>query len=169
MASQDNKLSKFVLSAVLCGLALALSLLDGAISALLPLPGFKLGLANVVSLFALVYLGGGYAALICIVRSLLAALLSGNLTMLFFSLAGGLVSLLIMQLFLTRLSLIKVSVLGGVTHNLMQLLCAAVLTATPQVSYYLPFLVITGAVCGFLIGVLSGLVLRRVKHPLFHS
>ena len=70
-----------------------------------------------------------------------------------------------MFLFLKRLSLIKVSVLGGITHNLMQLLAAALLTATPQVSYYLPFLLLTGAVCGFFIGILTSLVLNRVKSP----
>ncbi|MEA5002173.1 MAG: Gx transporter family protein [Christensenella sp.] len=162
MAS-PGRTSKFILSAVLCGVALALSLVDGAISALLPLPGFKLGLANIVSLFALYYLGAPYAVLICIVRSLLAGIFSGNLTMLFFSLVGGLLSILIMYLFLKRLSLIKVSVLGGITHNLAQLMVAALLTATPQVSYYLPVLVLMGTVCGFCMGVLCRLVFSRLQ------
>ena len=106
MALRDNKTSRFVLAAVFCGLALALSLLDGAVSSLLPLPGFKLGLANVVSLLALLTLGLPWTLLICLVRSLLAAALSGNLTMLFFSLAGGVVSILIMRLAQKRLSVI---------------------------------------------------------------
>lgn len=165
MALRDNKTSRFVLAAVFCGLALALSLLDGAVSSLLPLPGFKLGLANVVSLLALLTLGLPWTLLICLVRSLLAAALSGNLTMLFFSLAGGVVSILIMQLAQKRLSVIKTSVLGGVSHNLMQLVCAALLTATPQVSYYVPVLVLTGTVCGFFVGVLCTLVSRRLRLP----
>ncbi len=168
MAS-PNKTSKFILSAVLCGVALALSLLDGAVSALLPLPGFKLGLANIVSLFALYYLGAPYAVLICIVRSLLAAIFGGNLTMLFFSLAGGLLSILIMLVFLRRLSLIKVSVLGGVTHNLAQLVIAGLLTATPQVSYYLPVLVLMGTVCGFCMGLLCKLVFSRLHRETLHE
>ena len=98
-------------------------------------------------------------------RSLLAAALSGNLTMLFFSLAGGVVSILIMRLAQKRLSVIKTSVLGGVSHNLMQLVCAALLTATPQVSYYVPVLVLTGTVCGFFVGVLCTLVSRRLRLP----
>ncbi|BDF59802.1 heptaprenyl diphosphate synthase [Christensenellaceae bacterium] len=163
MALPDNKTSKFVLAAVLCGIALALSLLDGAISALLPLPGFKLGLANVVSLFALYYLGLPLAMLICAVRSILTAVLSGNMTMLLFSLAGGLVSILVMFLLMKKLSLIKVSVTGGITHNLMQLVCAALLTATPQVSYYLPVLILMGAVCGFFMGLLCVLVFSRLN------
>ena len=165
MALRDNKTSRFVLAAVFCGLALALSLLDGAVSSLLSLPGFKLGLANVVSLLALLTLGLPWTLLICLVRSLLAAALSGNLTMLFFSLAGGVVSILIMRLAQKRLSVIKTSVLGGVSHNLMQLVCAALLTATPQVSYYVPVLVLTGTVCGFFVGVLCTLVSRRLRLP----
>lgn len=165
MALRDNKTSRFVLAAVFCGLALALSLLDGAVSSLLPLPGFKLGLANVVSLLALLTFGLPWTLLICLVRSLLAAALSGNLTMLFFSLAGGVVSILIMRLAQKRLSVIKTSVLGGVSHNLMQLVCAALLTATPQVSYYVPVLVLTGTVCGFFVGVLCTLVSRRLRLP----
>ena len=165
MALQDHKTSRFVLAAVLCGIALALSLLDGAVSSLLPLPGLKLGLANVVSLFALCCLGLPWALLICLVRSLLAAVLSGNLTMLLFSLAGGAVSILIMRLAQKRLSVIKTSVLGGISHNLMQLACAALLTATPQVSYYLPVLVLTGTMCGFFVGVLCALVFRRIRFP----
>ena len=165
MALRDNKTSRFVLAAVFCGLALALSLLDGAVSSLLPLPGFKLGLANVVSLLALLTLGLPWTLLICLVRSLLAAMLSGNMAMLFFSLAGGLVSILIMYFALKRLSVIKASVLGGISHNLMQLACAALLTATPQVSYYLPVLVLTGTMCGFFVGVLCALVFRRIRFP----
>lgn len=168
MASQDNKTSKFVLAAVLCGIALALSLIDGAISSLLPLPGFKLGLANVVSLFALYSLGLPWAALICVVRSLLTAMLSGNMTMLLFSLAGGLLSLLVMFLLFKKLSLIKTSVVGGVAHNLAQLAAAALLTATPQVGYYLPVLALTGAVCGFFIGVVCVLVFSRLNMPHDH-
>lgn len=163
MPSQDNKTSRFVLASVLCGIALALSLLDGAVSSLLPLPGFKLGLANVVSLFALYSLGLPWAVMICVVRSLLTAIFSGNMTMLLFSLLGGLLSIVVMFLLMKKLSLIKISVVGGITHNLAQLLAAALLTATPQVGYYLPVLVLTGTVCGFFIGVVCSIVFRRLR------
>ena len=63
-----------------------------------------------------------------------------------------------MFLLMKKLSLIKVSVTGGITHNLMQLVCAALLTATPQVSYYLPVLILMGAVCGFFMGLLLSLI-----------
>ncbi|MEG1473697.1 MAG: Gx transporter family protein [Christensenella sp.] len=166
---QDNKTSKFIFAAVLCGIALALSLLDGSISSLLPLPGFKLGLANAVSLFALYYLGLSWSVLICIARSFLTAMLSGNMTMLFFSLAGGLLSIIIMYALKKHLSIIKVSVVGGIAHNLAQLSVAALLTSTPQISYYLPMLVLTGTLCGFFIGVLCSLVFTRLKLPRTHK
>ncbi|MEG0914657.1 MAG: Gx transporter family protein, partial [Christensenellaceae bacterium] len=167
MPSPDSKTSKFVLSAVLCGIALALSLLDSALSSMIPiLPGFKLGLANVVSIFALYHLGFSYASLICVVRSVLTAVLSGNLTMLLFSLGGGLASILVMYLVMNRISLIKVSVLGGITHNILQVLAAMLVTQTPQTAVYLPVLVVTGAIGGFLMGVICKLVFGRVPKKL---
>lgn len=164
MPLRSSNMRRFVLSALLVGLALVLSLVDTAISAAIPvLPGFKLGLANVVTLFALYYLGTKEALAISVARCLLAALLSGAVTMLFFSLAGALLSLAVMALLKNRISVIKVSVSGGIAHNMAQAAVAVFLTATPQVSYYIPFLVVLGAVSGFFIGLLCTLLLRRAK------
>jgi len=155
---------KFILAAMLCGIALALSLVDSALSALIPvLPGFKLGLANVVSLYALYQLGGGYTVLICVVRSLLVAMFSGNMTMLLFSLGGGLASILVMFLLLRRISVVKVSITGGAVHNAVQVLVAVLVTATPEVTLYLPFLVAAGAVSGLLMGILCSILLTRLR------
>ena len=157
-------LNRIVLAALLTGLALALSLVDTAVSSAIPfLPGFKLGIANIVTMFALYYLGFREALIINIIRCLLSALLSGFVTMLFFSLAGGLLSLFVMALFQNRISMVKVSVSGGIAHNMAQAAVAAVLTATPQVSYYIPFLVISGAVSGFFIGILCSLLMLRLR------
>lgn len=165
-----DKTHRFILAAVLCGIALALSLIDTAVSSLIPvLPGFKLGLANIVSLFALYALGLPYALMICVVRSLITALLSGNLTMLFFSLAGGIASILVMRLLQYRLSVVKVSVCGGVTHNLLQVAAAAIITTTPQVSYYLPALIVAGAISGFAMGLICTLLFRRMHIPTTHK
>lgn len=161
--TEQSRTRRFIISAVLCGIALALSLVDGAISSLIPiLPGFKLGLANIVSLFALYYLGIGQALLICLVRSLLQAIFSGNMTMLLFSLLGGVASIAFMYLLIRRISIIKVSVVGAIVHNTMQILVAMFLTNTQQVLYYLPVLIIAGALSGFLMGALCKLVLLRV-------
>ena len=163
MPSRNRDLNRFVLSALLIGIALVLSLVDTAVSSAIPfLPGFKLGIANVVTLFALYYLGVREALVISVARCLLAALLSGALTMLFFSLAGGLLSLAVMALLAGRVSMVKVSVSGGIAHNMAQAAVAFFLTSTPQVSYYIPFLVVLGTVSGFFIGLLCSLVLRRM-------
>lgn len=162
MQLQASRTKKLVLSAVLCGLALALSLVDTAVSSAIPfVPGLKLGLANIVSLYALYALGLPYTLAICIVRVVLTALFSGNIAMLLFSLAGGIASILVMRVFMQMLSIIKISVLGGVTHNMMQLLVAALYTSTPQTVYYLPVLVVTGVISGFAMGIAASLILRR--------
>ncbi len=157
---------KFVFASVLCGIALALSLIDSAISsAIFPLPGFKLGLANIVSLFAIYTLGFSYAFLILVVRSLVTALLSGNVTMLFFSLAAGAASIVVMWLLVGRLSIIKTSVTGSVCHNAVQVAVAMVITSTPQVAYYMPILIAAGTLSGFAMGALCTLIIRRLKIP----
>lgn len=164
MRYPDSKQKKLVLAAVLTGIALALSLVDTAISSLIPvLPGFKLGLASIVSLFALYYMGLSWSLSICAARCLLAGLLSGNLTMTLFSLGGGIVSILVMWAFMRRLSIIKVSVLGGVSHNAMQVLVAVLLTATPQAAYYLPILTAAGCAAGFFMGLVCELIFSRIR------
>ncbi|MEG1158477.1 MAG: Gx transporter family protein, partial [Christensenellaceae bacterium] len=73
---------------------------------------------------------------------------------------------LVMYLFMNRISLIKVSVLGGITHNILQVLAAMLVTQTPQTAVYLPVLVVTGAIGGFLMGVICKLVFGRVPKKL---
>ncbi len=158
-SAADTK--KLVLAAVLTALALALSLVDSVISSALPfLPGAKLGLANIVSLYALYSLGLPYTLLICVARCALTALFSGNVTMLAFSLAGGLASIFVMFALKRFLSVIKTSVAGGITHNILQVGVAALITSTPQTVYYLPLLIAAGAVSGFVMGLGCGLVLQ---------
>jgi len=164
MRLPGDKTKRLILACVLCGIALALSLVDSGISALIPvLPGIKLGLANIVSLFAVYTLGLPYSLMICVVRSLLTALLSGNITMVFFSLAGGMASILVMYALRNRLGMIKVSVLAGITHNILQVVVASVITATPETFYYVPMLVVTGALSGFAMGILCKLFFTRLR------
>lgn len=163
MRSSGSRVRTLVLAGILTALALALSLMDTFISSVLAfIPGFKLGLANAVSIFALYYLGLPWACLIAAARCLLAAFFSGQATMLLFSLLGAFGSLLAMWCARWRLSLVKVSVLGGVTHNLMQLLAAGLVTATPSIVSYMPVLIVLGTATGLGLGVLCGLVFRRL-------
>ena len=114
--------------AVLTALALALSVAEGLVplTILIPLPGLRLGLANLVTVYALCRLSGREALLILLARCLLGSLLGGNLMALAFSLTGGLLALGVMALLLRlpALSLFGVSVAGAAAHNAGQILAA---------------------------------------------
>ena len=162
MPTRDKRSRTLVLAGVLTAVALALSLIDAAVSSLLAfLPGFKLGLANTVSLYALYVLGLPWALAICVVRCVLTAVYSGQATMFLFSILGGIGSVLIMGTLRQHLSVLKVSMVGGVTHNLLQLAAAALITGTASIGSYLPVLIALGTVTGFLIGWLCAELLRR--------
>lgn len=151
------------MSAVLTALALALSLVDTSLSAVLAfIPGFRLGLANVVSLFALYYMGLPWALLISLARCLLAAVFAGQVTMFLFSVMGAAGSLLVMYVLKRWLSIVKVSTAGGITHNMMQLAAASIVTATPSLIYYLPILICLGTLTGFGLGIVCSLVFARL-------
>ena len=151
------------------GLAAALALLCSYVEALMPplyaaVPGIKLGLPNIVILFLLYATDVRYAALVSLTRVCVAALLFGNVMTLSYSLAGAALSLTVMWLLKRTqlLSEVGVSVAGGVSHNLGQVLVAVLLLDTPQIAYYMIVLTLTGTVTGIFIGLCGGLLLRRL-------
>ncbi|MBR0311400.1 MAG: Gx transporter family protein [Oscillospiraceae bacterium] len=151
--------------AVLAALALALSYVEGLFPPPVPLPGVKLGLANIVTLYALYALGAPSALSILLVRVLLGAMFAGNASALIFSLLGGFAAMgtMIALRRFDRLSVYGVSVGGAAAHNAGQVL-AAVLTLgnTAPLAYLPPLLVVavfSGALTGFVCSVLLG---RRV-------
>lgn len=152
------------------GLLLAFGLILSYVEVLLPLDfiayGVKLGLANLICVY-LLYRKGPFAALgINLLRIFLVALLFGNVMSFVYSVCGALLSLLLMVLCKTvRLfSPVGVSVAGGVAHNIGQLLAAMVFLGSSAVLYYTPVLLISGVVCGFLIGLASSFLLARVHN-----
>ena len=152
--------------AVLAALALALSYIEGMFPPPVPLPGFRLGLANIVTLFALCALGAADASAILLVRVLLGAMFAGNASALIFSLLGGFAAMGVMIL-LARvrvLSVYGVSVGGAAAHNFGQV-CAAMLTlgsAAPLA--YLPILLVVALFSGALTGFVTGLLLRGARY-----
>ena len=152
---------QLTLCAVLAALALALSYVEGMFPPPLPLPGFKLGLANLVTLYALYTLGAPYALSILLVRVLLGATFAGNASALIYSLLGGLSALGVMCLLSRsrRLSVYGVSTGGAAAHNAGQV-CAAMLTlgsAAPLA--YLPALLLVSLFSGALTGLITALLL----------
>ncbi|MBR0041017.1 MAG: Gx transporter family protein [Oscillospiraceae bacterium] len=156
------KTKKITLLAMCVALAMILSYVESMIPS--PgIPGVKLGLANIVVVFALYKLGWGEAAGVSLLRVFLVSLLFGHAASLMYSAAGAVLSLAGMILLkkTDRLSCVAVSVIGGVLHNAGQILMAWLLMG-PNVIYYLPVLVLSGTVAGVAIGVVSALIVRRV-------
>lgn len=143
------------------GLFLALALICSYIESLIPfyfgIPGVKLGLANIVTLLTLYYMGAKSAFAICALRILLAGLLFGNLFSILYSLAGGLLSFFCMALLKRtgKLKMVSISVVGGVTHNLGQVMVAAVVVENRNLFYYYPALLLAGIVTGAFIGIVA--------------
>ena len=158
-----TKTKKLAFCGVLTALALGLSYAERffPLQLIFPLPGIKLGLANVVTLVALCLLGKSYAFSVLTARCLLGAVF-GNLAGLVFSLAGGLLALLVMcfAVKIKGLSLYGASVLGAAAHNIGQILVAMVVMGSVYVAAYLPWLLMVSVLTGLLTGSLTAGVLR---------
>ena len=146
----------------------ALALIFSYVEVLIPfnigIPGIKLGIANIVIIIVLYYLGPKYAITVNVVRVLIAGLLFNGLFGALYSLAGAIVSFIVMiALKKTNIfSVVGVSMAGGVAHNLGQILIAAILVANLKIFLYFPVLIISGVITGAIIGILAGLMLRKL-------
>lgn len=151
------------------GLFAALAILMGYVEMLIPLPllvpGMKLGLANVIIVIVLYHMGAKAAFFISLVRVLLSGLLFQGFAGLLYSLAGALLSLAVMVLLKKtgKVSITGVSVMGGVFHNVGQIIVAAAVVENIKMAYYLPFLLVTGVVTGFVIGAVARMALGYVQ------
>lgn len=152
--------------AVLTALALALSMVERALplTTLLPLPGLRLGLANIVTVFALCRMSKREALLILVGRSLLGAIGGGMLTSLAFSLTGGLLALAVMaaMLYCPGVSLIGVCMAGAAAHNTGQILAAVVVLGSGAPLIYLPMLLLASLLTGVVTGMVSMLLIHRI-------
>lgn len=144
--------------------AMALSWMEAQVPAFFAVPGMKLGLTNVVVLTALYLVSNRDAVLINLVRILLVGFTFGGVAAMLYSLAGGLLSGAVMILLKNsgRFGPIGVSVAGGISHNVGQITVAVLVLGTKYALYYLPFLWLSGLAAGTVIGLLCGLLLRRL-------
>lgn len=159
------KTKKLVTLAVTISVAMILSFVESRIPAFVAIPGVKVGLANIAVIFALYKMGWREAIVVSVIRVLLVALLFGSVVSLAYSIAGALISLSLMIL-LRKIGIfteIAVSVVGGITHNIGQILIAFLLLETKVVFYYLPFLLVSGVIAGIAVGVASALLIKRIK------
>ena len=158
------KTKKVALTGLLIALALILSYLESLVPMSFAVPGIKLGLPNLVVVFALYRLRPSVAAAISLIRVALVAILFGSVLSLAYSAAGAVCSFLVMLLLKKtgRFGCTGVSVAGAVTHNLAQIAAAAVLLQTGALAWYLPVLVLTGTLAGVCIGLLAALLVKRI-------
>ena len=150
-------------AALFTAFALILSYIEVILPLPLPLPGMKLGLANLATLLLLYSLGARYAAAVALLRILLAGLLFGSPFTLLYSLAGGILAFLGMLLSRRlRAPVIVASLVGACLHNVGQIAVACLVTETPQLLAYLPFLLAAALVTGSLIGIAGKALLKYV-------
>ena len=156
---------KLTTLAVTVTVAMVLAFIETRIPAFVAIPGVKVGLANIAVIFALYKFGWREASVVSLVRVALVSLLFGSVVSLAYSAAGAVLSLAIMIL-LRKIGIfteVAVSVVGGITHNIGQILVAFILLETDVVFYYLPFLLISGIIAGVAVGVVSALLVRKIK------
>lgn len=150
------------------GLFSAIAIIFGYVESLLPifigLPGIKLGLANLAVLFLLERYTFREASIVSVIRILVIGFLFGNMFSIIYSLSGAALSLTCMTFMKakTDFSPIGISVFGGVTHNIGQLLAAMLIVKNASLIYYAPALLIFGVITGILIGLLTAEILRRL-------
>ena len=150
---------------MLIALAFIFSYIEAMIPIPIPIPGVKLGLANLVTIVALYTVGVSGTVVISLIRIVLVGITFGNLFSMIYSLAGGALSLILMMILKKTdwFSQVGVSIVGGIGHNIGQLVIAAFVVQTSGVFYYLSWLLVAGVVAGALIGLLGGIVIERIE------
>ena len=150
---------------VFTALALIFSYVESLIPIHIGIPGVKLGLANLIIVIALYKMSVKEAYLLSVVRVILAGFMFGNLFAILYSLAGGMLSLTIMSILkkTDQFSVYGISIAGGVFHNIGQLVMAIIVLESVSIGYYFPVLLISGLVTGFVIGVVSNGMMKRLK------
>lgn len=160
-----NRTIRLTTLAITVSFALVLSYIESRIPTFVPIPGIKIGLANIAVIFTLYKLGVKEAIAISLVRVAMVSMLFGTPVSFIYSVTGAILSLTVMILLkkLTPLTAVTVSVAGGVMHNVGQIAAACFMLSTNVVIYYLPFLIISGTLAGIVVGSASSLLVSRVK------
>lgn len=163
------KTKKLCILALLSAVALSIWAAEGLIPPIVPLPGIRLGLANILLLLTLYLYGRRETALVLTVRLVLGAALAGTLMSFLYSLAGGLLAFAVMVLLKPRVRETRVwalSTYAAAAHNLGQLLCARLLLGTPGIWWYLPALLLSGILTGLFTGFCARFTLPRLRKAL---
>lgn len=164
MSSQDKRTKRLALSALFAALAMIFSYVEAMIPLPVPVPGIKLGIANLVIVMAIYKLGFRYAFTINCARIFVSGLLFSGVFGMIYSFAGGVLSIITMYLLhRTKLfSMIGVSMAGGVMHNLGQLITACLIVSSTSLMSYFSVLLFSGLISGILIGFIAQIIYDRL-------
>ena len=166
--NRPNSVRRLTRAALLTAIALTIFMAEAQLPAPVPIPGVKLGLANIITVYAMYLLGPADTLLILISRIFLGAVFSGQMMTLLYSLGGGLVSfcaMLLLRRIFDEEQLWLVSPISAVCHNLGQLLVAAAVMQTWAVLAYLPYLILAAIISGLFTGWCTQFLVRRLTKP----
>ena len=152
--------------ALLSAIALTIFMVEAQIPALVPIPGIKLGLANIITVFAVFVIGAKEAALVLAVRIFLGAVFAGNFSTILYSAAGGTLAILVtilMKKFLTNKQLWIAGCMGAIAHSVGQMAVAVLVTGTPSIAVYLPVMVAISILTGSFTGLCAQFLVNRGK------
>ncbi len=158
---------KLTVMAMLSAIALTIFMVEAQIPPLVPMPGVKIGLSNIVTVFAVFVLGPGEAAAILFVRIFLGAVFAGNFSTIFYSAAGGLCAILTtigLRKILDKKQLWVAGSIGAVAHSIGQMIVAILLTGTPSLIVYLPFMILCSIISGLFTGLCAQVLVNRGKN-----
>ena len=158
------KTRKLTLLGLLTAIALTIFLLEAQIPPVVPVPGVKLGLSNIVTVFAVYALGPGEGLLVLTARIFLGAVFAGNFSTVFYSAAGGFCAIsvtVLLRKILRKNQLFVAGALGAVAHSLGQMAMAVVMTGTPSLVIYLPVMIAISVVTGTFTGLCAQLLMNR--------
>ena len=153
--------------AVLCAVSLIIFIVELQIPNPFPIPGIKLGLANIITVYAVYHYKPYEVVLLVVVRILLASVFSGNFAALVYSFSGSvfcLLGMLLLKRIIDEKHLWLSSVFGAVLHNTGQMAAALVMLQTPSLIVYYPFLIVSGCLAGAFTGLAAQIVSARLKN-----
>ena len=168
MNRKNNRenLEKMMLVVLIAALAIVLGIVEAMLPIKLPIPGMKLGLANIMIVIGL-YLDVKDMLFVIILKTVLTTLLLGTFSMFFYGFVGAILSYIAMitvfKLGKNQVSLIGVSMIGGVMHNIGQIIVAMILIQTKAIAYYMMLLLPLGLVTGVAVGIVAKLTMSRLN------
>ena len=161
----ESHIKKITILSLYTAISLTIFIIEAALPALAPIPGVKLGLANIITLLVLVKYSAGDAALVLTVRIIIATLFAGQAVSFIYSICGGFLCLVVMSIFNRILGgkyIFLTSIMGAIAHNTGQILAAFFILRLSGILVYIPYLIISGIITGLFTGLVCHFAASRI-------